>query len=118
MVSDFIYLRVRGHLERYKNPPVNWEQHVFDWTSTVITFLQDNHLLLQQAKAWTDDVADVEIRMSDLTDLGKEFIMSNQIEKWLQSYDKQRNKYESQIVNIDKAKLQKRFEKFLAAQKL
>lgn len=112
MKNDFIYLRVRGHLERYKNPPVDWEEHVLDWTSKVVLFLKNNELLLPQAKAWVEDIKDVEIRLSDLSELGKDFIMSSQVEKWLQSYDRQKNKNPSKELKIEIDKLQVRFEKF------
>lgn len=116
--KDFIYLNLPGLLkkrmlkdgESVEIP--GYRERTLIWTGIVTQFLKENELVVSDASLWNAKDDELVLRFNELTKLGQEFIMSQAVERWLSSWDRETKKNPNVLPSLEK--LQKRFDRFAA----
>lgn len=88
----------------------DWYRDIREKYFALFQFLQSNKLVSRKLVTTIDDVSNVVVRHSELTDFGRRFVKSGIDERWLKSFDRPGSKKEfSNVAYMQKAieKLQK-----------
>lgn len=90
--NDFVFLNVPMILTQSECPPTGRLRRLGAvWTSTQVGFLIDSGLLRDNIQARRVTLDQVILKLSDFTEEGQDFIMSNAIGKWLGACDRKSN---------------------------
>ena len=110
-MKDYISLNVPGLLAHFSNPAPDWRATVLAAARTQIDVLHDHGMIKSDAAALSVPVEDAVIRFSDYTPLGQRFVLSGEVDRWLEACDRAGRlaAYE------DRGRLERRVQKFLAA---
>ena len=119
MKQDFIYLNVSRLIKRnvlrngIVTPIPEHRENTLEWIKISLEFYEDKKLLKKNAVSLNSNLEDIVLKFSDFNAIGQEFIMSQQVDKWLAAWDQKRNKNPDLIIKPEKKKLELRFEKFM-----
>jgi hypothetical protein len=72
----------------------SWYREVREMHFALFEFLQENYLVTRNLVETRDDVPQVVVKFSELTDAGKRFIKSGAHDRWLASFDRPGSKRE------------------------
>lgn len=107
--NDFKYLNVPLLLNRYSNPPEDWRETVLALARTQLAVFKKYEMIASDATIFSTPIENVVVMFSDFTDVGREFVMTGAVDKWLASCDRKKDLAAYQ----DPAPLEKRLHGFL-----
>jgi hypothetical protein len=84
---DFVYLDVSKLLSHYSNPTANWAERVRVLAETQLSFFEVNNLLRSGFER-PRHITTLVLHFSDFTEEGQSFLMSQAVERWLESCDR------------------------------